>query len=149
MSYQVCVDASLAILWLMPVQRTRRAAELLERWVRAGVDLIGPPLFDAEVTSTIRLHVYLKKILPEEGEEAFSGYSALGVRTVTPPGLCRRAWELAREHNQPRTYDMQYLAVAELADCELWTGDERLANSLQGKNKRVKWVGEYSKKDSE
>jgi predicted nucleic acid-binding protein len=146
MSYQVCVDASVAILWLIPAQRTQQAAELLEQWVQEGVELIGPPLFDAEVTSTIRLHVYLEKILPDEGEEAFSGYSALGVRTVTPNGLSRKAWELAKEYHQPRTYDMQYLAVAELEDCELWTADSKLANSLKGKAKRIRWVGDYAKK---
>jgi predicted nucleic acid-binding protein len=149
MSYQVCVDASLAILWLMPTQRTRQASELLEQWVRAGVDLIGPPLFDAEVTSTIRLHVYLNKLLPKEGEEAFSGYSALAVRTVSPPGLYRRAWELAKVHNRPRTYDMQYLAVAELEDCEFWTADRSLASSLKGKNKRIRWVGDYGQKGAQ
>ncbi len=146
MSYQVCVDASLAILWLIPTQRTRQAADLLEQWGREDVDLISPPLFDAEVTSTIRLHVYLKKILPEEGEEAFSGYSALGIRAVNPQGLPQVAWELAKEYNQPRTYDMQYLAVAELEDCELWTADRRLVNSLKGKNKRIRWIGEHTGK---
>ncbi len=146
MSYQVCVDASLAILWLIPTQKTRRAAELLEQWVRAGVDLISPPLFDAEVTSTIRLHVYLEKILPDEGEEAFSGYSALAVKIVSPPELSRVAWELAKEYHQPRTYNMQYLAVAELEDCELWTADSRLANSLKGKARRIRWLGDYGKK---
>ena len=145
MSYQVCVDASLTILWLLPTQRTPQATELLEQWVRAGVDLIGPPLFDAEVTSTIRLNVYLNKILPEEGEEAFSGYSALAVRTVSPPGLYRRAWELAIDYNQRRTYDMQYLALAELEDCEFWTADRSLVNSLKRKNKRIRWVGEGKK----
>ncbi|MBI4282838.1 MAG: type II toxin-antitoxin system VapC family toxin [Chloroflexi bacterium] len=145
MSYQICVDASLAILWLIPTQRTQQAAELLEQWVGAGVDLICPPLFDAEVTSTIRLHVYLKKILPEEGEEAFSGYSALGVRVVTPQGLSQMAWELAKRYHQPRTYDMQYLAVAELEDCDFWTLDRKLVNAVRG-NKRIKWVGEYLKK---
>ena len=146
MSYQVCVDASLAILWLLPTQRTPQAAELLEQWGQGGADLISPPLFDAEVTSAIRLNVYLKKILPEEGEEAFSGYSALGIRTVIPPRLYLLAWELAKKYNLPRTYDMHYLAVAELEDCELWTADRSLANSLKDKARRIRWLGDYAKK---
>jgi predicted nucleic acid-binding protein len=55
-------------------------------------------------------------------------------------------WDLAKEFNLPVCYDMQYLAVAELADCELWTLDKRLVNAVHGKNKRVKWIGEYNKK---
>ncbi len=144
MSYQICVDASLAVLWLVPTESSRQASDLLEQWTRLGVDFICPPLFDAEVTSVIRLYVHLKKLLPEEGEEAFSGYSSLGVNTLSPGRLTQTAWELARKYNQPRTYDMQYLALAELKDCEFWTGDKRLANAVHG-NKRVKWFGDYRK----
>ncbi len=55
---------------------------------------------------------------------------------------------MAKEFNLPVCYDMQYLAVAELEDCELWTSDERLVNSLSSQNKRIKWVGDYSKKQA-
>jgi predicted nucleic acid-binding protein len=147
MKSQVCVDASLAILWLLPAQKTPQAGFLLEHWVQENVDLIGPPLFNAEVTSTIRLHVYLHNILPEEGEAAFTKFFALAIQTVNPSGLYRKAWELAKKHNRSRTYDMQYLALAELVDCDFWTADERLVNSLQGKNPRVRWVGESAPGD--
>jgi predicted nucleic acid-binding protein len=142
MRYQVCVDASLAILWLLPTQKTPQADDLLEYWLQEGVNLITPPLFNGEVTSTIRLHVYLKKLLPEEGEGVFASYSALAVKTVNPSGLYRRAWELAKKYDRPRTYDMQYLALAEIEDCQLWTADKRLLNGLQGKSERVRWVEE-------
>ncbi|MFC1977744.1 type II toxin-antitoxin system VapC family toxin [Chloroflexota bacterium] len=145
MSYQVCVDASLAILWLIPTQQDPLAESLLQSWDQAGTEFIGPPLFDAEVTSTIRRHVYFKKLLPAQGEKAFLFYRELGVKIVSPPELPRVAWELAKEYHQPRTYDMQYLAVAELEDCELWTADSRLANSLKGKAKRIRWLGDYDK----
>ena len=146
MSYRVCVDASLALLWLLPAQRTGQAVDLLEQWTRDGTDLIGPPLFDAEVTSAIRMNVYMKRLIPEEGEEAYESYAALGVEIVSPPGLSRYAWELAKEYNLPRTYDMQYLALAELEGCEFWTGDRKLINALQDKAKRIKWIGEYAGK---
>ena len=42
------------------------------------------------------------------------------------------------------TYDMQYLAVAEAEDCELWTASERLFYSLKGKTSRVRLVGATS-----
>ena len=146
MSYQVCVDASLAVQWLIPTQQDPLAESLLQSWDQAGTELIGPPLFDAEVTSAIRLHVYFKRLLPAQGEKAFLFYRELGVKIVSPPELPMIAWELAKEYNLPRTYDMQYLAVAELEGCELWTADSRLANSLKGKAKRIRWVGEYSKR---
>jgi predicted nucleic acid-binding protein len=116
----------------------------LQTWDRAGTELIGPPLFDAEVTSVIRLHVYAKRLLPQQGEEAFLFYRELGVKIVGPPELPEMAWEMAKKFNQVRTYDMQYLAVAELEDCEFWTADKRLVNSLKDRNKRVRWIGELS-----
>ena len=143
MNSRVCIDASLAIQWLIPTEQDRLAESLLEAWDKDGTELIGPPLFDAEMTSVIRLHVYLKKLMAEQGEKAFQFYQELGVKIIDHPALTRTAWELANKYNLPRTYDMQYLAVAELEDCEFWTLDRKLINSLRGKNRRVKWVGNY------
>jgi len=70
------------------------------------------------------------------------------VKSIDDPEVQKKAWELAKKFNLPRTYDMQYLAVAELENCELWTNDKRLANSLQGKVKRIRWVGEHIKEDT-
>lgn len=33
--------------------------------------------------------------------------------------------------------------LEELKDCELWTNDRRLVNSLGGKVPTVKWLGDY------
>ena len=143
MNSRVCVDASLAVQWIIPTPEDPLAESLLQAWDKAGTELIGPPLFDAEVTSTIRRYVYFKKLLPEQGEKAFLLYRELGVKIISPPELPKVAWDLAKKYNQPRTYDMQYVAIAELEGCELWTGDRRLSNSLQGKSKRLRWVGEY------
>ena len=144
-NYPVCVDASLAVLWLLPFQQTAEASLLLARWDKEQADLIGPPLFNAEVTSALRFNVYNKRLTPDEGEKAFAGFLDLAIKTINHPELPGKAWELAVKYNQPRTYDMQYLALAELEDCEFWTADMRLVHSLQGRNRRIRWVGEYEK----
>jgi len=109
------------------------------------MEIITAPLFHAEVTSVLREQVYFKRLLPEEGEEAFSAYSEIVVKSSDSPKIQKRAWELAKEFNLPRTYDMQYLAVAELKDCELWTNDKRFVNSLKGKVSNLRCVGEYDR----
>lgn len=143
MNDKVCIDASLALTWLLSVEQNEIANALRWKWDDAGVEIIAPPLFHAEVTSVLRQQVYFKRLPAEEGEEAFSTYLEMGVKSVDAPGIQKRAWELAKKFDLPRTYDMQYLAVAELKDCELWTNDKRLVNSLQGEVSRIKWVGEY------
>ena len=142
MTSRACVDASLALEWLIPAQNDSLAESLLKSWDEDDTELIAPPLFEAEVTSVIRRHVYFKKLLPEQGEKAFSFFRELGVRIINHPELTLVTWQLAKEFNLPVCYDMQYLAVAELEDCELWTLDRRLVNATRG-NKRVRWVGEY------
>ena len=68
------------------------------------------------------------------------------MKSIDDPEVQKKAWELAKKFNLPRTYDMQYIAVAEIEGCEFWTSDRRLANSLQGKIKRIRWVGEHINK---
>ncbi len=142
MSLRVCVDASLAVRWIAPTERDDVAESLLATWDQTATELVGPPLFDAEVTSAIRKLVYFKKLMPQQGEDAFLLYRGLDVRIVDRPELPEIAWALAKEFNQVQTYDMQYLAVAEIEDCEFWTADRKLINSLRGKNERVRWLGE-------
>ena len=77
---KVCVDASLAVMWLVPTCAEALAESMLMEWDRNGTELVAPPLFDAEVTSIIRKQVYSKRLLARQGEEAFSLYRRLGVR---------------------------------------------------------------------
>lgn len=142
-SNSVCVDSSLALAWLLVAQQNDNADALRQEWSEKRIKLLGPPMFHAEVTSVLRQQVFFKRMLPEEGEEVFSIYQEIPVRTIDEPAMYRKAWELAKEFNLPVCYDMQYLAVAELEDCELWTADKKLANSLKRRTKRVRWVGEY------
>jgi len=78
-----------------------------------------------------------------EGEEAFRAFVGLGIRKVDYPELHIRAWELARILNQPKAYDVNYLALAELEGCELWTEDKRFYNSAKASFTNVRWIGEY------
>ncbi|MDD5190546.1 MAG: type II toxin-antitoxin system VapC family toxin [Dehalococcoidales bacterium] len=133
-----CLDASVAVPWLLPNQQDARADALLLKLLDSKTDLVAAPFFNAEVTSAIRLRVFLKQITLAEGESAFQRFMALEVNQFNHPSLDQVAWELAKKYNTIRTYDMYYLAVAELLDCALWTNDKRLYNVLQGRNQRVR-----------
>jgi predicted nucleic acid-binding protein len=135
-------------MWLFFDEHREQADELLKVWAKDAVELVAPPMFHAEVSSSLRKSVYFKRILPEEGERLFAVYSKIPVRIVDGWEMYLKAWQLAKDFNLPVCYDMQYLAVAELEDCELWTADRGLANSLKGRNKRIRWVGEYGKKNT-
>ncbi len=141
-SNSVCVDASLAVAWLFDEQYSENADALRRGWSRRDVRMLVPSLFHPEVTSAIRQRVHFKNILPEDGEAAFSVYLDIPVRIIDRPEMYRKAWELAKKLNLPVCYDMQYLAVAELEDCEFWTADRKLAG-LKNRVNRIRWIGEY------
>jgi predicted nucleic acid-binding protein len=134
----------MALMWLLPAELNEKANALRKKWDTENVRLISAPLFNAEVTSVLREQVYFQKLLPEEGEEAFLLCLDMGVGISRDSArIQKKAWELAKEHNRPRTYDMQYLAVAEIEDCDFWTADKRLCNALAKKVSRLKYIGDY------
>lgn len=123
-----------------PLEAT--ASQAFESWQASGVVLVAPPLFQAEVTSVLRENVFHSRLLSSEGDRAFQEFLTWPIVILSPPDLQVAAWALAKALNRRRTYDMQYLALASLLDCELWTGDQRLWNSARRVYAKVRWIGE-------
>ncbi|HEY7020328.1 MAG TPA: type II toxin-antitoxin system VapC family toxin [Ktedonobacterales bacterium] len=134
------MDASLVLHLLLPDERDLQTEALWQNWSTTGVRVIGPMLLYAEVTSVLRLRVATGRLTADEGEAAFTAFNALGIAKVDRDDLHIRAWRLAQQFQTRRAYDMMYLALAQLEDLELWTGDERLVNTIGGQDPRVKWV---------
>jgi len=109
MNDKVCIDASLALTWLLSVEQNEIANALRSKWDDAGVEIIAPPLFHAQVTSVLRQQVYLKRLPPEEGEEAFSTYLEMGVKSIDSPGIQETAWELAKRFDLPQTLSLIHI----------------------------------------
>jgi predicted nucleic acid-binding protein len=128
----LCVDASFVVDLVSPHAAAIRSqiSTRWHLWQHDDARVVAPPMFFAEVTSVLRNHVYRQILTAAEGEQALQALLALEVETVSPPDLQQRAWNLARQYNLPRAYDAQYLAVARLLGCDLWTTDQRLANAV-------------------
>lgn len=137
---RVCLDASLVLHVILPDERDAGTETLWQAWAAAGTEVSGPALLYAEVTSVIRLRVVTGRLTADEGDAAFAAFNALGVARVDRDDLHLRAWELAKLYQARRAYDMTYLALAQLEDLGLWTGDERLVNTLGGREPGVHWV---------
>ena len=143
MNSRVCVDSSLALKLVLVEEDSPKVQRLWDTWVDADVKIVAPFLLAFEGTSVIRNKMYRGLVPPEEGELMFKAFHLLGVRLLHPDGLHQRAWELAKQFNPPQAYDSHYLALAEILDLELWTGDERLYNAVQDKLSWVRWLGNY------
>ncbi len=57
-----------------------------------------------------------------------------------------RAMILAERFQQPAAYDTQYLALAELEECELWTTDTRVWRAVKDQFPRLHLLSDYSPK---
>ena len=141
-NYSVCIDANIVINALVPGPFSNRAIDLVDQWGRRQITLLAPSLLAFEVTSALRRMVYQKVLFPEHGDAAFAAFRHMAIRFSTRSEIFRQAWQLAKELDRPRAYDMAYLAVARLNHCDLWTADERLFNVAQPVYPWVRWIAE-------
>ena len=137
----VCVDASFGIKIILAEEGSVGARSLWQSWIDNGIQIHAPPLYLSEAASAIRGQVYRNLLTNEEGDQAFRALQAQPIAFSSPPEIHARAWNLAKKLNQPKVYDSYYLALAELLDCEFWTADERLFNSVRQQLPWVKWLG--------
>ncbi len=136
----VVVDASVALAFVFPDEKHHtQAVALFTHWGKEGVAMMTTTLFENETDSVIRLRVAVKKLLKPEAESV-----ALSVLDSLPVAIEREvltgektrlvARQLAQRFEQPRCYDSAYLALAQVKGATLWTADERLFNSVAGKD---------------
>jgi predicted nucleic acid-binding protein len=62
---------------------------------------------------------------------------------MSPPGLPRRAFEIAAQFQLKWIYDAFYVALAEIIGCELWTADEALHQAVRDAHANVRLLSDY------
>jgi predicted nucleic acid-binding protein len=88
--------------------------------------LVAPSLIDLEVTSTVRGLVRGGRLDDRRARLALNDLLTLPLERTTHEGLVTRCWEL---RDNLTVYDAAYVALAELLDTVLVTGDARLARA--------------------
>lgn len=134
----VCIDACVAVKWVLPEPDSDQASALYDRIVADNDSIIAPPHMPVEVVNVIRKKVRLKEISPADSEAALSAFLALPVNLAVPEDLYESALLLAQRFDRPTVYDTHYVALAQIAGCDMWTADQRLLNSLNGRLPFVK-----------
>jgi predicted nucleic acid-binding protein len=110
------IDASVAVA----------ACVAEEGFQEIGEDLVAPPLMWSEVRSNLHLDLIKGTISTEDAAVMYKRLEGCPVGRRDPTELGRRAWELAERFGWGRTYDAEYVALAELLGCRLITLDARL-----------------------
>lgn len=114
----IVVDASAALSALLNAGPARRAL--------ADERLHAPHLIDSEVANGLRRGVGARRLEADAAWTALDRWRRLGMTRYPVFSLLGRVWEL-RENVS--AYDASYIALAELLDCSLLTGDARLARA--------------------
>jgi predicted nucleic acid-binding protein len=142
----VVVDASIAIKWVLEESDSDRAEDLLTEWNDKGISIYAPNLLVYEITNVLYRKVRKGEITLDRAKEALADISLAEIDFdfSIDFALSTRAMELANHFSLPATYDSHYLALAERKECELWTADTRLWNSIRGKLEWVRWMGDYT-----
>jgi predicted nucleic acid-binding protein len=91
-----------------------------------GHVVVAPELIDLETTSVIRRQLQAGRLDDRRAELALADLVELPLRRAPHRPLLARCWEL-REN--VTVYDAAYVALAELLDVTLLTGDARLAGA--------------------
>lgn len=142
MNGSVVVDASLAIKWLVDEDYSDEARAIARSWEMRGVGPAAPHLMPVEVTNALHRRVVEQELSVDEAVDLLEFLLSSGLELHEPPGLHRRALELASLLQQGAAYDSQYLALAETLNCDLWTADERFHRAASQAARNIRWIGE-------
>ena len=88
--------------------------------------LIAPAVFWSEVSSALHEMRWRKEISAGLADIAFERLLAAPVSGRSLKRLRREAWRIAEELGWMKTYDAEYVALARMVPCRLFTVDARL-----------------------
>jgi predicted nucleic acid-binding protein len=89
-------------------------------------EIAAPDLVDVETVAVLRKRWLAKTVSARRFASAVDDLQAMAIDRYPTLRLMRRAYEL---RDNVTAYDASYIALAEVLECELVTGDARLAKA--------------------
>ncbi|HEU5106105.1 MAG TPA: type II toxin-antitoxin system VapC family toxin [Solirubrobacterales bacterium] len=96
-----------------------------------GDELASAPLMWSEARAALHLKLHKGEIGREDAEIIHARLEGCPVARIDPPELGAEAWRIAEEFGWGRTYDAEYVALAQLLECRLVTLDARLRRGAE------------------
>jgi predicted nucleic acid-binding protein len=117
------IDASAALFALAGPEGTQRLA---------GHDVRAPSLLWSEVTAAIRQRVFRGELSADLAERSLNALRNASIQRVIDEELYPDAYALASRIGWAKTYDAEYVVLAQRLGCPLLTADARLARGASG-----------------
>jgi predicted nucleic acid-binding protein len=92
----------------------------------SGDELLAPPLILSESLSALHEMGWRSAVPDDMVARGLARRAEMPVRIDQPPSLSDEAWRIADEFGWAKTYDAEYVALAQLHGCRLLTVDARL-----------------------
>jgi predicted nucleic acid-binding protein len=97
----------------------------------ASHDLKAPPVMRSEALSSLHEMRYRGEVSTELAGLALKRLSAMAVEILGPKSLARMAWDVAESLGWAKTYDAEYVALAQILECPVVTLDARMARGAR------------------
>jgi predicted nucleic acid-binding protein len=103
-----------------------------------GNELVAPQLMLVEASSVLHETAWRKEISAERSKTMLDRLLKAPVQIRTLDGLIETAWRIADDLGWAKTYDAQYVALAQMLACKLVSVDERLLRGVSRLNIAVR-----------
>lgn len=121
------IDANIAVALVCPLPYSHACRDKMEQWVRSGVEIAVPALWDYEITSALRKQWAQGLFSREAAIAGLELIFRLPVQRISlDSDLSIAALRWAEHLGQRVAYDAQYLALAERVGAPFFTSDRKL-----------------------
>jgi len=144
----IVLDSGILIASMLPDEPLSSQAVTLISAYR-GENISAPQLFSSEVTAVLRKAVYTKRITHEDGLTLIIRALSAPITYFEDDALLTDSYHLANAYQQPRTYDSQYLALAQRLQSPFWTTDKKLYNTIHPHFVHIRWLGHFVPPDAD
>ena len=136
----VCIDANFIVRLVNSNSANSSFLILWEKLQNNETIVVAPTLFYYEVTNALYRMGKAGMITLEEVKESLTdalSFNIILYGNLQLPNLHQEAINLANQFNLPASYGSHYLALDQSLNCQFYTGDKRLYNSVKN---QISWI---------
>lgn len=122
---KVVVDASIVVKWFIPEIHHEQAVALLDAYVEGSIEAMAPAHLPFEAANALVYSDLLDRTTVETCMEAFAAFDI----DIYPFERIDKIAETSVSEDVT-IYDAAYVALAAQEDCQCYTADERLIDTL-------------------